>query len=419
MKNNPIQILEEISNVPGKNDKFELLKQHSDNTKLAELLNAALNFNRTYHIKKFNENQVKCDEIHDNHLYFVEVVLDKLENRHWTGNTAIELVENFFKLCDPLEQKWYARILRKDLKAGFSDKTAVEAGFKDIPLFDVMLAKDGGKQKNLDKLIEKGVYVSPKLDGYRCLAVVNEGEVSLYSRNGTKYLNFPDVVQSLKTCFPTGKYVFDGEIMSDDFQAMQKSAFANKRQTTVGDVHYAIFGYIPYKEWTTNNFEMSTTERIAILNDVSQHFDSRLKLVDQAQVFELSTVYSLQACFELVGYEGAMVLPDLSYYKGRKTGGLLKFKKMLSQDCVVTGMYEGNSKYTGMMGGVVVRQENGLECEVGSGWKDEDRQVMWANQELYIGNIIEVKYQELTKDGVMRFPIFMRWRSLDNKSGKI
>ena len=408
-----LSILEQIDGVSGKNDKLKILKDNKDNKRLATLLDAALNFNRKFHIKKFDENQVKCDEIPDNYSYFTEIVLDKLENRHWTGNDAIECVENFFKLCNPLEQKWYARILRKDLKAGFSVDTAVKAGFKNIPTFDVMLAKDGNKQKKLEELVSEGVYISPKLDGYRCLAVVDNGNVTLYSRNGTEYINFPTIVESLQKCFPTGQYVFDGEIMSDDFQSMQKSAFANKRQTTVGDVNFSIFGYIPFSEWAAQKFKMLTIDRMEALYALSNKFDSNLKLVQQIREFDLSRVYELQAYFEKQGYEGAMALPNIPYYLGKKTNTLVKFKTMQSQDCVVTGIYEGKpgTRLEGSMGGIIVRQENGETCDCGSGFTDEDRKVMWENPELYIGNIVEIKYQELSKDGIMRFPIFMRWRN--------
>lgn len=425
----PLKVLEEISNIAGKNDKFELLKNNSGDKELASLLDATFNRNRIYHIKKFNENQPRTWDVDRNemgakinvstHRYFTDVVLDKLENRHWTGNSAIENVELFFQACTPEEQKWYARVLRKDLKAGFSDKTAVKAGFKDIPLFDVMLAKDAKLCKKLQEIISGGVWVSPKLDGYRCLAIVNEGEVTLLSRNGTTYHNFPTVEQALKKAFPNGKYVFDGEIMSDDFQSMQKSAFANKRQTTVGDVFYAVFGYIDFNEWKTQKFKMLTKGRMEWLDKLSANFDNKvLTKVDQIYTEDLNQAYTLQTAWEVHGYEGAMVLPNIPYYTGKKTNRLLKFKTMITEDCVIQGMYEGEagSRLQGLMGGVVVKQENGEICEVGSGWTDEDRKVMWENQELYVGNIIEVKYQELTPDNKMRFPVFLRFRNDKSKT---
>ena len=75
------------------------------------------------------------------------------------------------------------------------------------------------------------------------------------------------------------------------------------------------------------------------------------------RVLELEKEYLAQ------GHEGVMVLPDIPYYLGRKSGGLLKFKTMLSRDCEVIGMYEGKDKYSKMMGGLIVKQENNLICE--------------------------------------------------------
>ena len=59
--------------------------------------------------------------------------------------------------------------------------------------------------------------------------------------------------------------------MSDDFQAMQQSAFASVRGTSVGDVKYHVFGLIPVSEWDLNEFEISTTVR---LNSLDIWFDT-------------------------------------------------------------------------------------------------------------------------------------------------
>jgi DNA ligase-1 len=347
-------------------------------------------------------------------------LLKKLETREITGNYARGALSRFFACCTEQEQEWYLKVLRKDLKAGFSIKTAIKAGFKNIPTFDVMLAKDGKKCTKLNEIIINGVFASPKLDGYRCLAVINEGHVTLYSRNGTEYNNFPTIQQSLKKCFPTGKYVLDGEIMSDDFQSMQKSAFADKRGTTVGDVKYHVFGYVPYNEWVSQKFNMNTMSRLTELDKLSKKFDNNIVKVQSTFVNSLDLVLKMERQYIQQGHEGVMVIPDIPYYLGRKSNKLLKFKTMLSQDCTVTGIYEGNegTKFEGKMGGIMVTQENGESCECGTGFSDEDREYIWNNLGEFVGKIAEIKYQELTNDGIMRFPVFVRWRGSDEE-GKI
>lgn len=411
-----LEILREVANVSGKNDKLKILKDNSDNEQLAELLDAVFNYNRRFWVNKFtmpfavDEGDTQC--LHENFIGLLQL----LETRTITGNQAKDFVESFFKLCNELQQEYYAKILRKDLKAGFSVKTAIKAGFKSIPVFDVMLAKDGKLCKKLDEVIEAGVFVSPKLDGYRCLAVIVDGSVTLYSRNGTIYGNFPKITKSLETCFPIGKYVLDGEIMSDDFQAMQQTAFADKKGRTVGDVKYHVFGCVDYDEWVTQKFVMNTMSRLTELGLLAKKFDSNIIKVDQIFVNSKELVLKMERQYLTQGYEGAMALPDTPYYLGKKSNRLLKFKTMLSQDCIIVGHFDGKvgTRLEGKLGGFIIKQENGLECRVGTGFSDEDREYMVLTPETWYSKCMEVKYQELTPDKIMRFPVFHRWRPEKN-----
>lgn len=409
-----LDILQLISDESSKNGKFEILKANSNNKRLAELLDAALNYERVFFINKLDLGKslvnegVAFPDLHDEFLN----ILKKLETREITGNNAkIELVMFLIK-CSKKQEEWYLKILRKDLKAGFSAETAVAAGF-DIPIFDVMLAKDGKSCKNLKQIISKGVFASPKFDGYRCLAVINNGNVTLYSRSGTEFTNFPSIVDSLEKSFPSSSLVLDGEIMSDDFQAMQKSAFANKRGTTVGDVKFFVFGYVPYSEWVSKDFKMKTSDRLNELLGIDYSFLDNVVMVSHKLIDNIDDAYKFEAeCLEQ-GFEGAMLLPDIPYYLGKKSNKLLKLKTMQSQDCRVTGFYEGEkgTRNEGTLGGLELLQENLIACNCGTGFSDEDRSYIWNNKEEFIGRVAEIKYQELTEDQVMRFPVFMRWRN--------
>ena len=409
-----LEVLNKVANATGKIEKLALLKANSGNKELAELLNATFNYNRKFWVNKFDmpKPMGDTDEV-NNHQSFLGL-LDELENRRWTGNKAKDETKAFFSYCTANQQTWYAKVLRKDLKAGFSVKTAIKAGFKSIPVFDVMLAKDGKLCKKLDDIIAAGVFVSPKLDGYRCLAVVTDGSVTLYSRNGTIYGNFPKITKSLEDCFPKGKYVFDGEIMSDDFQAMQQTAFAEKRGQTVGDVKYHVFGYVDYDEWVSQKFKMNTMSRLTELGLLAKKFDSNIIKVQQSFVHTKELVLEMERQYLTQGYEGAMALPDIPYYLGKKSNRLLKFKTMLSQDVIIKGFFEGKegTDLEGSLGGFLVEQEDGIECRVGTmnGLQRADRQHIWDNPNDFLGKTFEAKYQDIASQGKMRFPVFMRWR---------
>jgi DNA ligase-1 len=277
-----------------------------------------------------------------------------------------------------------------------------------------MLAKDYKDCKKLDELLKDGIFVSPKLDGYRCIAVCYYGNVVLYSRNGVEYQNFPRVVETLERWSKDAAFVLDGEIMSDDFNAMQQTAMSSKSNKTVGDVKFHVFGYIHYAEWEADKFKAPTELR---LNTLKLLFNDKHLATDPIVMVEHERAYRLDRVMELmkeyldVGYEGAMGLPNIPYFKGKKSNKLMKFKKFDNWDCEILDKYEGTGKYIGTLGGVTVLQPNGVKCDMGSGFNDADRDYIWNNFDEIKGRIVEAQYQGLTPDNKMRFPIFARWRS--------
>ena len=202
--------------------------------------------------------------------------------------------------------------------------------------------------------------------------------------------------------------------MSDTFNNMQQTAFSSKSNKSVGDVQYHVFGMIDFNEWQTEKFEEITSSRYEeqemwFHSEVGDH--PNIKHVQQHWVNNVETILSLERSYMKEGYEGAMVLPDIPYFKGKKSNKLMKFKTMESQDCEIIGVYEGQGKYVGSLGGLRLLQEDGVtNCDCGSGFSDQDREWIWDNSSSVIGRVAEIKYQELTDDGVMRFPIFLRYR---------
>lgn len=410
---NELDVLELLESTNSSNTKIDILKKYKSDY-LHDLLCAALDFSRKFNIKKFNSivsNNICAKDMHNNFMH----ILNLLESRQKTGNDAIALVEEFLSQLTILQQKWYTRILKKNLQIGISSSSANKAGYK-IPEFEVMLAKDGKKNTKLSALVKAGGFLSPKFDGYRCLAIKDGDTVTLHSRNGVVYENFPAIEESISK-MPQECLILDGEIMSNDFNAMQRSAFASKRGTVVGDVVYNIFDCIPFDEWNTKVFKTNTKDRFVIKASLQNTFNelniSNLNIVTHIYTDDISTCYAMEQQFLSEGYEGAMFLPaNIPYYLGKKSNKLIKFKTFKSMDCTVLGIYGGESskKYENTLGGITVSQENGIQCDCGSGFSDEERATIWSQPDLIIGRIVEIKYQEMTSDNKMRFPIFVRYR---------
>lgn len=410
-----LELLEKLEVTGSTNTKLELMKMDTTGG-LKTVFHMTYDYQRLYFIKKLDEVEGK-GEFDPDWLNSLAQQLDllKVAGRTQAGKANFA---DWLSRQSPLVAKWARRIVLRDLRCNATTELANKAGF-DVPVFEVQLAKDGEKCKKLGAIIKDGLYLTPKFDGYRCLAVLRDGECTLYSRNGTVFENFPAIQKAIEEQFAHLKnIVFDGEIMSDDFNSMQQSAFASKRGTVVGDVKYFIFDVLNIEEWNTQKFLAPYRVRRAQLDMwLKANFRDPLRVVRGQWLPQGATLEDIKAIereYAEMGFEGAMGNPgNLPYYTGRVSNGVLKFKSMLSMDCEVIDWFPGKlgTKYESSLGGLVVMQENGVKCEVGSGYSDIERDEIFMKIDEIIGRKMEVKYQELTPDGVMRFPVKLRWRN--------
>ena len=88
----------------------------------------------------------------------------------------------------------------------------------------------------------------------------------------------------------------------------------------------------------------------------------------------------------------------------------MKLKAFHNVDLKIQRLIEGTGKHSGKLGSVVV-DYNGGEVQVGSGFSDELRELIWNQPCNFVGRIIEVRYQEETPDGSLRFPTFVCFRN--------
>lgn len=106
------------------------------------------------------------------------------------------------------------------------------------------------------------------------------------------------------------------------------------------------------------------------------------------------------------GGEGVMLRANMSKYEHGRSSLLYKLKQFLDEDAIVVGYVDGKGKLTGKVGSIVVR---GRQCtdtfRIGTGLSDYDREIPPP-----IGSIVTYKYQELTKSGKPRFPVFIRMK---------
>jgi DNA ligase-1 len=102
---------------------------------------------------------------------------------------------------------------------------------------------------------------------------------------------------------------------------------------------------------------------------------------------------------EALGGEGLMMRKPGSRYEAGRSTSLLKVKTFHDAEGRVIDHEPGKGKHKGRLGALVVQMPNGIKFNVGTGFTDDERK-----DPPPLGTIITYRYQELTKDGVPRFP---------------
>ncbi len=117
------------------------------------------------------------------------------------------------------------------------------------------------------------------------------------------------------------------------------------------------------------------------------------------------------------GGEGLMLHRSNSFYQAsykNRNDDVLKLKTYQDAEAKVLGYVAGKGKFAGMMGAILVKNEEGIIFKIGSGFSLQQR----INPPK-IGEIITYKYFSKTKDKKPRFASFLRIRPDYNFNQKI
>ncbi|MGI2335760.1 MAG: non-homologous end-joining DNA ligase [Dehalogenimonas sp.] len=280
-------------------------------------------------------------------------------------------------------------------------------------------------------------FFEPKLDGYRIIAFVQDGQVRLQSRNFQDYTSvFPEIVRDL-ALQPVKEAVFDGELVALDaqgrpcFQCLQGLFKPQTGRTEIGfSLRYFVFDLLYLDGYDLTG--MRQEFRSSLLDKTLQP-GANIKSVsrlngDAEEVFQASVA---------VGMEGIIAKHrDAVYRPGRRSPDWLKIKSTLSDDFVVAGFTPGQGNRTGTFGALVLGQYDAAghlkyRGNVGTGFNEAmlrslkeamerikatdspfdegiigESGIKWLKPEL----VVEVKYAEITTDGALRAPVFLRLR---------
>jgi DNA ligase 1 len=329
-------------------------------------------------------------------------LLGELEARKVTGNDAIGKISDTFSNFSPLALKWSMRILDKNLRVGVDTlyNKVFEGSYED---FSMHLCESWEGE------FINGWYAQPKYDGMRaaCLSLV-DGEKMEYkfcSRKGKPIFGTDNIVAELQSISNT--LYLDGELFSKNFDNTVHHARTESAKAT--SLNYHVFDAITPEEWQAKKTPDYATrlKRLEALRGLKYIKVVPNSVVDYAKASPAMLVDKYIAD----GYEGAVFKDPTSVYAWKRRSTWLKGKKMHTLDLKIVDMEEGTGRLRGTMGAILVDYK-GVVSKVGTGFTDDQRKYFWN---LHcsgdsVGMVLEINAQEITKDGKLRFPAFVRER---------
>ncbi len=276
-----------------------------------------------------------------------------------------------------------------------------------------------------DKWVQDHHFIQPKLDGVR---MVWNGSAA-HSRTGKLILGMPLLLKEIADI--AGDFHLDGELYCHEQTFQEQLGSIRRTKNIEEDLR---IGYHIYDHPVANVKFADRWERV--LKRVQP--GGRIHLVETIERTKKEPLKDINV-FEARGYEGTMLRNASGLYKfGKRSSDLLKIKTFQDQEFRIVGLVElhnyekiivpegtpgakqyadgtwyknGEATPMGTTGAVICALSPDQTFEVGTGMDDATRLELWKNPP--IGKVLTVKYQELTDDGVPRFPVFIAIRDYE------
>lgn len=279
------------------------------------------------------------------------------------------------------------------------DKGYVEnkANAKEQIVFLPMLAHTLKEKSKIED--EPFVFIQPKLDGVRCLAYLEDGEVQLMSRGGKPY-NVPHIAKELEGLLDEFT-VLDGELYIDGKTCQDITSFVKKYKPGSEKLILRVFDIVK-----TNEPNLPFSQRLLrLLNFFDVGMFKSLELVPTRNVRPMM-LESFHAEFLSEGLEGTIVrLPNGVYEWGARSRDLLKYKSFDDSEFKVVSVRPGLGKLAKAGIFTCANDTTADVFDVVMAATIEERENHLANQHKYIGKMLTVKYFGRTNDGLPRFPV--------------
>jgi DNA ligase-1 len=284
-------------------------------------------------------------------------------------------------------KKSYCKTL-EDAQNGKSDEI-VEGGI--VTMLAYTFEKQGHK-------IIYPAFASTKIDGIRCVAIKENDKWTLWSRTRKPIKSMPHIINELNSLNAANGAILDGELFSSKISFEEIIHFTRSGTPIKGHeiIEYHVFDTV------SNNIFIHRSNSLDLFFEQTTKY---VKLVKNHLVNSEEEMMDLFNQFLEQGYEGLMLRNADGFYEHKRSYNLIKLKLMTDSEFPIIGIHEGRGKDIGTVGKFICKTPEGKEFGARLKSTYQKRRDLFNNPKEWQGMNLTVIYQNLTKEGIPRFPI--------------
>ncbi len=269
-----------------------------------------------------------------------------------------------------------------------------------------MLAKSFDKESKKISW-DKNVFIQPKLDGMRCLAIIKDGTVQLISRKGKVIDTVPHIAKYLEGLAENSHdVVLDGELYAHGKTFQENMRLIKKyRPGETEEVTYHVYDTVIDEPFAKRFISLSTLVNFLNLHVLGKDL---VELVETEYLFMESQLKTYHSAFVGQGYEGTIIRHGSEGYAvNKRSSNLLKFKDFIDETYQVIDVVPADKRPEQ---GVIVCTGPKGAFNANMKMSHVERERILREKDTYIGQTAEIRFFEYTDSGLPRFPVCVGFR---------
>ena len=394
-------IVKKLEDTASTNEKQKILESHKNNDLLKQFFHMALNPHLTFGIKKIPEYEQRPI------IYTLEEAmqeLNKFSDRELTGSKAINHLKYILGHLSEEDANIIKRIIKKEPDCKVYHKIINKVWKKCVPVTSYMRCASAN-DKNY-KRINYPAIVQKKANGMFLNIIYRFGNIELQTRNGKTvnlFDNFNNEFNILDNKYQEFVVMGEALVLEEDGTIMERkkgNGLLNKAiQGTITEdiasrVIIDVWDVVSYENWvkgidtTLYNYSLKFLEEI--IKD-----SKKIKIIETKEVDNFEEAYKYFMSMINKGEEGAVLKNLNGIWKDHTSPNQVKMKVKDPADLLCVGTYP-HKKKPEWIGGLNLESSDGIiKVNTGSGMDDSEREIP---SECYVGQIIEIEYNEITSD---------------------